>query len=77
MISLPTEKDIVMIGGWRQIFGNSSDILELSGDSKETLKWKILDQKLQHPRSHHVSFYISNEIAATLTTKSISSSVQN
>ena len=77
MISSPTEKGVVMIGGYKQNFENSSNLLELSGDSLETLKWKILEQKLQHPRLYHVSFSISNDIAATLTTKSIGSSVQN
>ena len=77
MISSPTEKGVVMISGYKPKFGASSDLLELSGDSQETLEWKILEQKLQHPRSHHVSFSISNDIAATLTTKSIGSSVQN
>ena len=67
MISSPTEKGVVMIGGWKPKFGTSSDLLELSGDSQTTLKWKILEQKLQHPRYHHVSFSISNDTAATLT----------
>ena len=77
MISSPTEKGVVMIGGSKPPFGNSSYLFELSGDSQETLEWKILEQKLQHPRYGHLSFSISNDIAATLTTKSIgSSSVQ-
>ena len=81
MISSPTEKGIVVIGG-SKVHNNSGnfssyDLLELSGDSEETLEWKILEQKLQHPRKYHVSFSISNDIAATLTTKSIGSSVQN
>ena len=80
MISSPTEKGVVMIGGSR--FPNfeeeySSAILELSGHSKETLEWKILEQKLQHPRFNHVSFSISNDIAATLTSNSIGSFIQN
>ena len=77
MISSLTEKGVVMIGGQKQNLQNSSDLLELSGDTKETLEWKILEQKLQHPRSHHVSFSTSNDIAVTLTTKSIGPSVQN
>ena len=77
MISSPTEKGVVMIGGYKPKFGASSDLLELSGDSQETLEWKILEQKLQHPRYYHLSFSISNDIAATLTTKSNGSSVQN
>ena len=77
MISSPTEKGVVMIGGRKNFAEYSSDLLELSGDSQETLEWKILEQKLQHPRYDHVSFSISNDIAATLTTKSIGSSVKN
>ena len=69
MISSPTENGVVMIIG--------SDLYELSGDSLEMLKWKILEQKLQNSRYGHLSFSISNDIAATLTKKSIGSSVQN
>ena len=47
-----------------------SDLYELSGDSVKTLEWKILEQKLQNPRYGHLSFSISNDIAATLTSKS-------
>ena len=77
MISSPTEKGVVMIGGYKSNFDYSSALLELSGDSQETLEWKILEQKLQYPRFCHITFPISNDIAATLTTKSIGSSVQN
>ena len=80
MISSPTEKGVMMIGGsWSSKIGEnfSAAILELSGHSKETLEWKILEQKLQHPRFNHVSFSISNDIAATLTTNSIGSFIQN
>ena len=85
MISSPTEKGVVIIGGWKKSVTcnefnkseHSSDLLELSGDLIESLEWKLLKQKLQYQRSHHVSFSISNDIAATLTTNSIGSSVQN
>ena len=78
MISSPTEKGVVMIGGgWKPHIGLSSDLLELSGDSQETLEWRILEQKLQYLRSSHISYSISNDIAATLTMKSSGSSVQN
>ena len=77
MISSPTENGVVIISGGKQELGCSSDLLELSGDSIETLKWKILEQKLQHARFHHISFSISNDTAAALTMKSIGSSVQN
>ena len=77
MISSLMEKSIVMIGGQKSPGKCSSDLLELSGDSIETLEWKFLEQKLQHPRYGHVSLSISNDIAATLTTKTSGSSVQN
>ena len=67
MISSPTEKGVLIIGGSTSNFVFTSDILELSGDSIDTLEWKILDQKLQHGRGLHVSFSVSNEIAAMIT----------
>ena len=79
MISSPTENGVVMIGGV-PVHDNSfvsNNFLELSGNSVETLEWKILEQKLQYLRCGHVSLSISNEIASTLTTESIASSVQN
>ena len=80
MIASPTERGVVLIGGEYHVYKkekvyeyherdeyDSYDLLELSGDSIDTMEWKILKQKLQHPRSHHVSFSISNDIATTLT----------
>ena len=81
MISSPTEKGVVMIGGRKKIGEYSSDLLELSGvsrtritrsstgDSQVTLEWNILKQKLQQPRQFHVTFSISNDIAAILGSK--------
>ena len=81
MISSPTENGVVMIGGVPvPVHDNSfvsNNFLELSGNSVETLEWKILEQKLQYPRCGHVLFSISNEIASTLTTESVASSVHN
>ena len=70
MVTSPTEKGAVMIGGIKCQNYCSSDILELSGEDNGTLKWKILEQKLRHPRHSHISFSISNDIADTLITKS-------
>ena len=69
MISSLMEKSIVMIGGKKKNFQESSDLLELSGDSIDTMEWKILKQKLQCPRPFYMSYSISNEIAATFKTK--------
>ena len=74
MISSPTEESVIMIGGLINVMDKkqiSSDILELSGHSEETLNWKILEQKLQYPRIAHTSFSISDDIADTLTLKSM------
>ena len=79
MISSPTENGVVMIGGV-PVHDNSfvsNNFLELSGNSIETLEWKILEHKLQYARFGHVSFSISNDIASTLTTESVASSVDN
>ena len=77
MISSPTGMGVMMIGGRTKLNPMFPDILELSGDSKETLEWKTLDQKIQYPRIFHLSVSISNDIAANLTMKSIGSSLQN
>ena len=82
MISSPTEKGIVMIGGatTKGVTANrivSYNFVELSGNSVETLEWKILEHKLQYARYGHVSFSISNDIASTLTSESVASSVDN
>ena len=73
MISSPTEKGIVIIGGLttKGVTANrivSYNFVELSGNSIETLEWKILEHKLQYARFGHVSFSISNKLASTLTT---------
>ena len=74
MIQSPTEKGVVVIGGniFRkgiETFEISTRFIELSGDSEDTLKWTILEQKLKYPRFLHVSFSIPNEIADKLYTK--------
>ena len=66
MIPSPTGKGILMIGGYKHKIKASSDILELSGDSKKTFGWKFLEQKLQYPRYSHVTFSISNDIAKSI-----------
>ena len=41
--------------------------------TQKTLELKILEQKLQFTRLDHISFSISNDIAASLTMKPIGS----
>ena len=76
MIASPTERGVVLIGGKYHVYKkeevfeyDSHDLLELSGDSIDTMEWKILKQKLQCPRPFYMSYSISNEIAATFRTK--------
>ena len=70
----PTGKGVVIIGGKsgairvgaennsRYIWRYLDTLLELSGDTIESLKWTFLEQKLQYPRHGHVSFPIPNEV---------------
>ena len=72
MIASPTERSVVLIGGERENEYeeyDSFELLELSGDSIDTMEWKILKQKLQCPRPFYLSYSISKEIAATFKNK--------
>ena len=67
MVTSPTGKGVVMICGHRLDVqkkgfakGCSDILIELSGESRETLKWTILDRKLKQKRSQHVSFPITH-----------------
>ena len=68
MVPSPTQKGVVVIGGENK--SKMSDaLIELSGDSIETLTWTILEKRLKNGRSlssHHVSFPIPNQIANDL-----------
>ena len=59
MVTSPTEKGIVVIGGeidedFELQKGSSNALLELSRNSKGDLSWTILEQNLKFPISHHV-----------------------
>ena len=74
MITSPTEKGVLIIGGMKsevypsgkKVSEMTPDIFELSGDCFNTLKWSKLDHKLQYPRFRHLSFLISNELFVKL-----------
>ena len=74
MITSPTVKGIVIIGGEidEEILEvedcSSNALLELSirNSSKGDLSWAILEQKLQYPKSHHVSFYVPEQMVTDL-----------
>ena len=62
MVSSPTGRGVVVIGGstthWNGA-GAADTLIELSGDSIGSLKWTILDQRLQYGAFKHVSFQIT------------------
>ena len=60
MVCSPTEKGVIIIGG--RFHSDSNALIELSGYSKESLKWTTLKQKLSFPRYWHVSFLIPESI---------------
>ena len=67
MVTSPTEKGVILIGGKdSKKYSDSNKLIELSGDTKESLKWTILEQKLKYPCVYHVSFLISNQILRNL-----------
>ena len=68
IVTSPTGKGVILIGGR---IGGSTDhqnvLYELSGSSREELKWSVLEQELQFGRpSHHVVFPITDDISASL-----------
>ena len=52
MVPSPTGRSAIVIGGYV--------LIELSGDSIRSLKWTILDQRLQYGVFEHVSFQITH-----------------
>ena len=67
MITSPTGKGVVLIGGFDEKAKKYSNALfELTGESIETLKWPFLEQKLQLARYKHFSFYIPNQLCKDL-----------
>ena len=70
MVSSPTGMGVFVIGGKdSNQYSDSNIIMELSGDSKLSLHWTILEQNLKYPCVYHVSFLISNQIAQDLKPK--------
>ena len=66
LFTSPTGKGVIFCGGGHP---PSKLLLELTGDSLETLKWTVLDQKLNHARSNHVTLSISDSVCTNLIMK--------
>ena len=89
MVPSPTGKGVVVIGGMTNTLGyegrmreddppyNSLDIttalLELSGESIDSLQWTTLDQELRYERAYSVAFPIPDGVVADLETIRINS----
>ena len=89
MVPSPTGKGVVVIGGMTNELGyegrtreddppyNSLDtttaLLELSGDSIDSLQWTTLDQELKYERAYSLAFPIPNEVVANLEVTKINS----
>ena len=61
LVTSPTNKGVILIGGSTEGDKRIPFLYELSGDSEHNLTWTKLDQKLDKVRSHHVSFSIPND----------------
>ena len=62
LITSPTGKGVILIGG-RDIYDYSgkTNLIELSGNSIESLAWTILEQTTHLERSNSTLCYIENE----------------
>ena len=73
MVTSPCGKGVIVFGGakekferhskplWCSALTGSECILEMRGNSIETLQWKVLDQKLRFPRWNHIAMKIPDE----------------
>ena len=60
IVTSPTGKGVILI------LSCTNDLYELSGNSREELKWSVLEQKLHFGRNCRVAFPISDDISASL-----------
>ena len=63
MVTSPNGRGVVLIGGSLMGFMFSKSMLELWGNSLETLKWIPLNHTLQFARRHHVAFLVPDDFA--------------
>ena len=68
MVTSPTGKGVVIIGGWNDsTWKYSTILLELKGS---TMEWIPLKQTLQYARVGHIAFAIPDELTSCKTRKS-------
>ena len=64
MVSSPTGRGVIIIGGRRpdHVSDTGHALIELSGDSIESLKWTFLEQKINYKRFSHTALIIPNQL---------------
>ena len=59
MVTSPTDEGVVIIGGYNHdLCKESYHLIEIIGNSIETLEWNLLEQRLKYARSAHLAFSI-------------------
>ena len=66
IIPSPNGKGVVLLGGIKNV-GNglhvrSDELLELTGESIDSLTWIKLEQKLEYPRSQHIALPVPDTL---------------
>ena len=63
MVTSPTDEGVVIIGGYNHdLCKESYHLIEIMGNSVETLEWNLLEQRLKYARSAHLAFAIPYEM---------------
>ena len=63
MVTSPTDEGVVIIGGYNHdLCKESYHLIEIIGNSIETLEWNLLEQRLKYARSAHLAFAIPYEM---------------
>ena len=68
LLTSPTGKSVILIGGCSSRINASKQLYELSGNSTLNLKWRVMDQALVYPRSSHLTHYLDYEDAQEYST---------
>ena len=75
MTTSPTGKGVILIGGAigpkLSRLQTTNNVMELSGDSVETLKWVHLENKLEIARENHISFSIPQDVFKSLNSSGL------
>ena len=63
MIPTPSGKGVILLGGYNDTHRRTSNLLlELSGNSIESLTWNIVEPRMKFQRSYHVAFFIPDNL---------------